>query len=605
MSSMSLMSTPAGRSHRKSNRTAPGDEHDSDSLRKRTLHRVDDTGHAHHVLLFLIAFRVLNALSIKTFFQPDEYFQSLEPAWQMAFGIDSGAWITWEWKYRLRSAVHPAIFALFYSMSSLLSDGLRLSPASHAELLISTPKVVQSVFAALGDYYTWRLARKVYGRGSNEAWAVLALSVFSPWQWFCSTRTLSNCLETTLTTVALYWWPWHWSLDTNTEGGVDLDGLRANEPTAVLHRQADQLSATLVLVLSTAFDRIYYQQWTFPPLRFLYFNVARSLAVIYGRNDWHYYWSQGYPLLLTTFLPFAVKGLYDALFLTSSIIPSECYSPFSISIRRQLATVALIVPMVLSLVSHKEVRFIYPILPICHVLAASSFVGFVLPAISFTSPFQNNHRNFLRKLVVLLLLTINLSITVFTTRYHQPGPLSILTYLRKEYIQNHLAQPPFSLSPPESNTTMTVGFLMPCHSTPWRSHLIFPGIKAWALGCEPPVELNATARATYLDEADQFYADPALYLDANLGNPPRTTRSSGSENSRPDLGLLDRERDWAWDGKAGKKVWPAYLVFFEQLEPAMGTILTGTDYRPCWRGWNSFFHDDWRRRGDVVVWCFG
>lgn len=47
------------------------------------------------ILLFLIAFRILNALSIRTFFQPDEYFQSLEPAWQMAFGVDSGAWITW------------------------------------------------------------------------------------------------------------------------------------------------------------------------------------------------------------------------------------------------------------------------------------------------------------------------------------------------------------------------------------------------------------------------------------------------------------------------------------------------------------------------------
>lgn len=47
------------------------------------------------ILLFLIAFRILNALSIKTFFQPDEYFQSLEPAWQMAFGLNSGPWITW------------------------------------------------------------------------------------------------------------------------------------------------------------------------------------------------------------------------------------------------------------------------------------------------------------------------------------------------------------------------------------------------------------------------------------------------------------------------------------------------------------------------------
>lgn len=47
------------------------------------------------ILWYLIAFRICNALLIKTFFQPDEYFQSLEPAWQLAFGADSGAWITW------------------------------------------------------------------------------------------------------------------------------------------------------------------------------------------------------------------------------------------------------------------------------------------------------------------------------------------------------------------------------------------------------------------------------------------------------------------------------------------------------------------------------
>jgi phosphatidylinositol glycan class B len=43
----------------------------------------------------LLAFRIVNALTIKTFFQPDEYFQALEPAWKIAFGAESGAWTTW------------------------------------------------------------------------------------------------------------------------------------------------------------------------------------------------------------------------------------------------------------------------------------------------------------------------------------------------------------------------------------------------------------------------------------------------------------------------------------------------------------------------------
>lgn len=48
-----------------------------------------------NVLLFLLALRLFNVLTIRTFFQPDEYFQALEPAWKLAFGADSGAWITW------------------------------------------------------------------------------------------------------------------------------------------------------------------------------------------------------------------------------------------------------------------------------------------------------------------------------------------------------------------------------------------------------------------------------------------------------------------------------------------------------------------------------
>lgn len=47
------------------------------------------------LLIWLYILRLYNALNIETFFQPDEYFQALEPAWAAAFGENSGAWITW------------------------------------------------------------------------------------------------------------------------------------------------------------------------------------------------------------------------------------------------------------------------------------------------------------------------------------------------------------------------------------------------------------------------------------------------------------------------------------------------------------------------------
>lgn len=53
------------------------------------------TAQSRDILAFFLIFRLINALCVHTFFQPDEYFQALEPAWDMAFNGESGAWLTW------------------------------------------------------------------------------------------------------------------------------------------------------------------------------------------------------------------------------------------------------------------------------------------------------------------------------------------------------------------------------------------------------------------------------------------------------------------------------------------------------------------------------
>lgn len=58
-------------------------------------------------------------------------------------------------------------------MSSGLSWVLQLSPSYRADLLVAAPKATQAIIAALGDYYTWKLGERVYGLGSNEAWAAV------------------------------------------------------------------------------------------------------------------------------------------------------------------------------------------------------------------------------------------------------------------------------------------------------------------------------------------------------------------------------------------------------------------------------------------------
>jgi phosphatidylinositol glycan class B len=332
-------------------------------------------------------------------------------------------------------------------------------------------------------------------------------------------------------------------------------------------------------------DRAYYGVWTLPPLRFLHFNLAQSLAVFYGTNRRDYYVTEGLPLLLTTALPFAVVGLWQAV--ASHPVRGITFPPDqgsakpneeTVTSRRilsRLAYTSLFMTVALSTISHKEVRFLYPILPFLHVLAAR-------PLLSCFEPWALS-----RKAALALLLTINLIIAGYTSQVHQRGVIDVLDYLRHKH-ETQL------LTSKDANLVTTVGFLMPCHSTPWRSHLVHLGIEAWALTCEPPLDVPLSKRHTYLDEADQYYKDPGpvKWLQQNMASPDAGLR----KNFRS--GNIDVEIEGG-----SKRPWPQNVVFFEQMEPTMKTVLGKSGFRECWRGFNTHFHDDSRRVGDVIVWC--
>ena len=75
-----------------------------------------------------------------------------------------------EWKRQLRSSLYPLFFAAVYYSTDYAAQFLRLSVPTRADLLVAAPKTAQAVIAALGDFYTWKLGRLVYGSGSAGAW---------------------------------------------------------------------------------------------------------------------------------------------------------------------------------------------------------------------------------------------------------------------------------------------------------------------------------------------------------------------------------------------------------------------------------------------------
>jgi phosphatidylinositol glycan class B len=592
----------------------------------------------------LFAFRIVNGSTLKTFFQPDEFFQALEPAWHWTFGSLSGAWITWEWKEGLRASMHPLLFSVAYKIADVVCSALKLNARTRGEILVATPRLLQAVFAAITDLFTWRLAGKVYGRQhARVASVALILSVVSPWQWFCATRTFSNSLETTLTVVALDLFPWPWFLDSSNNSAqapeVEVDSLNfysrlqlalvaaatacvlrptnviiwvAISACLVLRRGTFDKTVTLlecalicggaVLAISAGMDKMFYADWTFPALRFLYFNVVQSLAVFYGRNRWDYYFTEGLPLLLTTALPFGIVALWQSL--RGGLVTESPARPTGATtatngtreIRFIFAIAVLSSIIVLTSVAHKEVRFIYPLLPILHVLASAPIKTFF-----DTSPFAAQRRKFpslgssSRLVILSTLLALNILIAGYVSQYHQRGVIDVIHYLRDRQTTRLELSTKYNITThsPSSSTDLTVAFLMPCHSTPWRSHLVHSSIDAWALTCEPPLDIKPSQRATYLDEADRFYADPPTWIAAHM-------RSLHTIAATP-------AKEIAFDQLGGRKLrkWPVYLVFFAQLEDTMREVLQGSMYYECRRFWNSHWHDDSRRQGDVVVWCLG
>lgn len=328
------------------------------------------------------------------------------------------------------------------------------------------------------------------------------------------------------------------------------------------------LCGGLVLAVSLAADRAYFGFWTFPPYNWLTFNITRSLAVFYGANPWHYYLLQGLPLLTTVSLPFALLGLYRPKASTDE--QYNVLRTFSVSIAVTVGA--------LSLISHKEVRFIYPLLPMLNILAAPHAASFFTSA-SPSSSLPPKVRN---KPWLYLALGVNLLLAGYLSFFHQPAPLSVLSFLRTQHAK---IQATSKAGPDE----LFALFLMPCHSTPWRSHLVHPDLHAYALSCEPPLHTspNTPERDLYRDEADRFYDDPVRFLSDELF----------AEQKNPDAGLPT----------------PRYIVGFEGIEPWLQEYLTGTSHgrgtgmelSRVWEGWNGLFNEDWRRAGKMVIWDTG
>ena len=227
-----------------------------------------------------------------------------------------------------------------------------------------------------------------------------------------------------------------------------------------------------------AVDSLYFHKPTFTPLNFLRTNLS-SISLFYGASPWHYYVSQAIPILCTSALPFVVHGTWIAL------------SRRAVQLTTMLECVAWTIS-VYSLAGHKEWRFIHPLLPLLHVLAAKSLIDWNSHSEAGSRhkhKFPKHKRKAKTTLRAcmrdrmpdikkshLIFLLLSLPANIYVVIFHCSAPITVMAYLRQL---------------PAEELRESIGFLMPCHSTPWQAYLHKPELavnnRLWAIGCEPPL----------------------------------------------------------------------------------------------------------------------
>ncbi|XP_065175450.1 GPI mannosyltransferase 3-like [Sycon ciliatum] len=474
--------------------------------------------------LCLIAFRLFNAVFlVQTYFVADEYWQCLEVAHKLVFGY---GYLTWEWVEGIRGYFHPVLFASLYK-------ALQLTGLDCTVCLAVGPRLLQAMFVAWSDWHMLPLAER-YFSADVAPWVLL--SYICTWtNIYCMARTLSNSLEAVFCIVALSHWHWCWS------PRFDLPAVRRSfvfaalsclvRPTAAVlwlpltahllwtcrrHARETIISAivpvaVVSLLLSFALDSLCYGRPVLVQWNFLKFNFLNDLASLYGTHPWHWYVTSGLPTLLGTTLLTAAMGLY------------LCNREQNV-----LAAVACVVVLVNSFVAHKEFRFFLFLLPIAAVYAGKG-LHCVLRSVHEKGRWQYC-------LVLCFMVVPQFAAAVYFGVVHQSGTVSVMRYLDSE-----ASLPLYS----RDASKFSVLFLMPCHATPYHSHL-HRNISMEFLTC-PPLQEKPT-------EDVVFYGDPVPWLHARF------------------------------DG--GARQFPSHIVLFDVLEPVIRKWLHDSGYRRQ----ASFFH---------------
>ena len=482
--------------------------------------------------LLICIFRVLNTFLIQSYFDPDEFWQTLEPAYCSVFRADEGldcAGFTWEWKRRdpedpssnfcnkfFLGPVRTYLSLLPTHMLYCLSKRLHLDSTW---LVARGPMVLYALtVAAPTDFAVWYCAKVLYPSSTIPSWCLFA-SLSAWFNAFSMVRTFTNSQEAVLLMLSFCLVSPELLADSNNDlkqhthriwraraafflGGISLairgTSVAAYVPIGMLlalketswWKKTNYLLSVCamhgILGIGLAFvvDFWFFGFPVLPLLGNFHFNVMLNHATLYGSHPWHWYLTAGTPAVVGILLPFLMSDLAS---------PSRWSKG-----QRNLWIVAIIYTFVMSIPPHKEFRFILPLLPVYCLLVGETLQVHL-----------GVHRRFnLRCLGITFLVTANLIAVLYLGLFHQSGPVIVNREILRLAAQSVDESSPNAF---ETKPTLSIGYWTgSCHSTPLLSSLHSPVVhfETRTLDCSPSCRSNPNI----LCETEQFHHDPLGFL---------------------------------------------------------------------------------------------
>ena len=409
------------------------------------------------LLLVIVIWKLLWALLSNTWYVPDETWQSVEVAHQRVW--DRGH-LTWEHQEAIRSALLSLPYTIIFSLLSILH-------LDYQWLVILLPKIFAGLLTAIGDYCFYKLVKIREGRGC-AAW-VLLLTQTNWFLMYSGSRTLVNTAEMALLSIGLSQYPRPSYLPVAALSVM----MRPTIVIAWLPLLLKHLYSVLIfkglvnliklsitplmtVLVTIVIDTLHYGHWTLTPLNFFKFNVVHNLGSFYGTNPCYWYITNTLLPIMGPFLP--VSLIY---FVQDNSNNDIIKGPVICSV------------LFLSMLEHKEMRFLQPILPLLFYSVAKKLHRWTQSAPT--------------SLVFSVLMLFNMPIAVYLSMVHQRGVVDVSVWLGQQ-----------------TNVSSAM-FLMPCHSAPMHSHVHRPNINLSYLQCLPNIHNDPH----YVEEAEAFYSSPA------------------------------------------------------------------------------------------------